>query len=108
MQNGGLGILIALGIFLFKWRKRHNASVYDRPPPPGVHDEDEKWDSVAPIVQVEQLKDGSGDGAAHGSADRRVSSWIRGTASRSSPRTLTAPAPVFFDPRDIRRTGSEA
>lgn len=107
-KTAGLGLLIALGIFFFKWRKRRGASVYDRPPPPGVHDEYKKRGSGAPVVHVEQLGDGSGDGAARGSADRRVSSWIRGTASMFSQRGLTAPAPVFVGRGSNRETGSEA
>lgn len=100
--------MIALGIILFKRRKPRGVSVYDRPPPPGVYYKGEKPGSGEPVVQVEQLGDSSGDGAARGSANRRVSSWIRGTASMFSARPLAAPAPVVVAARSNRETGSEA
>lgn len=100
--------MIALGIILFKRRKPRGVSVYDRPPPPGVYYKGEKPGSGAPVVQVEELRDNPGGGAARGSADRRVSSWIRGTASMFSARAVTAPAPVVVGGRSNRETGSEA
>ena len=106
-QIAGIVLLVALGIIVFKWRKRQNASVYDRPPPPGIHDGDDKRGSGAPVIHVEQLGDKVRYGPARGSVDRRVSSWIRGTASRFSLKVLAAPAPVFAGPRSNAGTESE-
>lgn len=106
-DKAGLGLLMALGFLLFKWRKRRNASVYDRPPPPGIYGEDdEKRDAEVSVAYAgeEQRVD------APRSEDmfRQVGSWIRATADRYSRPGPEPPEPVFVFPGRNRDTGSGA
>lgn len=99
--------MMTLGFILFKWRKRRKASVYDRPPPPGIYGEGEKRDAEVAVAYV-------GEEGDRGAAPReegmfwQVRSWIKGTADRYSRGGVEAPAPVFVSPGRNRETGSEA
>lgn len=107
---------MSVGFVLFKWRKRRNASVYDRPPPPGIYSEDEKRKAEVGVAQIpEEQAAGQGQGAG---MFRVVNSWIQSTPNRYSRGGEAAPpappAPAFLTPgrnRDTmntRVTGSEA
>ncbi|MBE3044099.1 hypothetical protein IMZ48_16315, partial [Candidatus Bathyarchaeota archaeon] len=88
--------MMALGFFVFKWRKRRSASVYDRPPPPGIYGEGEKRDAEVTIAYAGEEK--GGGAGRQGGVSRQVSSWTRGTADRYSRGAVAAPAPVFASP----------
>ena len=98
---------MSVGVVLFKWRKRRKASVYDRPPPPGIYSEEEKRDAEVAVTQVpEEQPVGQARG---GSMFQVVNSWIQGTPNRYSRGAEVAPPPpAFLTPgrnRDTVNTG---
>ena len=102
-----MGLLASAGFALFKWRKRRNASVYDRPPPPGIYSEGDKREVEVSVTYAEEQNPiGQTQG---GGMSKVVSNWIQSTPNRYSKRSDVArPAPAFAGPdrgRDTQYTG---
>ena len=102
--------MMGLGFALFKWRKRRAASVYDRPPPPGIYSEEEKRDAEVTVMyagetpQRPQEERVSGGGGAFG----MVRNLMRGSGTEPQGARLGAPEPTFVMQGRNRDTGSEA
>ncbi|SPO00132.1 uncharacterized protein DNG_02983 [Cephalotrichum gorgonifer] len=101
----GLGLMVTVGLALYKWRKRHNAAVYDRPAPPGVYTSDEKQAAVMDAAMRAVYNDDGNEepGRLYSEhnvsrqepegAYQKVTSWIKDTANRVSERTEWAFGP---------------
>ena len=108
-----MGLLATVAFVLFKWRKRRNASVYNRPPPPGIYSEDEEREAEKKReaeVNVTDVEEQQPIGQARGnSMFQVVNSWIQATPNRySKNENLAPPAPAFVAPertRDTQYTG---
>lgn len=98
--------MMSVGFVLFKWRKRRKASVYDRPPPPGIYREGEKGDAEVAVAQVPEDEPA---GQGRGGMFHMVNSWIQSTPNRHSKGADVAPPqPVFFAPERNRETLNSA